>query len=177
MTAQIPDYISFLDEEYSIGGVSDGPLFSPTDWGVEAKSRFSANWRGYTVGYGIIDDELFITRIYMNSEEGLYPKIGGVTPEDGIYKGLKMKVPYGGKLRLLKDFDRKYYMHIGFQAAAGHNTVLELSFEKGRLFEINDRSEEAQALRAEYDKKYDSSPLTILHESWEDFEKLHMKFD
>jgi len=177
MTAQFPDHIIFRDERYDVGGFSNGPIFLPNHWGVETESRCSANLRGYTVGYSVIDDELFTTYLFLNSKDGLYPMIGGVTPEDGVYKGLKMKVPYDGKLRLLKDFDRKYYMHIGFQAAAGHNTVLELSFEKGKLIEIHDRSEEAQALRAEYDKKYDSSPLTILHEGWDDFKKLHMKFD
>ena len=177
MTAQIPDHVMFEDERYDLGGASNGPLFSPGDWGVETESRWSANWRGYTVGYGVINEELYITYIYLNSTDGIYPVIGGVTPEDGMYKNLKMKLPYDGKIRLVKDFNRHYYVHVGFQATAAHDTVLELTFDKGQLVEIRDRSEEAKRLREEYDKGHERSPWSLLDKAWEDFSKLFMKFD
>lgn len=162
MTAQFPDYISFLNEDYALGGLTNGPLFSPEDWGIETQSDCTALRKGFSVSYSIIDEALYITRLYINSKDGLYPDIDGVTPDDGVYEGIKMKVSYTGKIRLVKDFDRKYYIHHGYQATAAHHTVFELSLKDGAVTDIIDRSQDAQRLREEYDKKYENSELDLL---------------
>ncbi len=162
MTAQFPIIIDYDGEDYSLGELSNGAIFSPTDWGVETQSDCSALWHGYNYGCSIIDDSLYLTFIFMDSKDGLYPKIGGITPEGGTYRGLKIRVPYTGQIRLLKDFDRQYYVHQGFQSAAAHHTVLDLTLNNGLVTEIVDRSDDALRHRKLFNKSFGNSNTDAL---------------
>ena len=161
MTAQLPFIITYNEEEYVLGGLSNGPIFSPEDWGVETEGDCSALWRGYNYGCDIIEDVLYLTFVYLNPKDELYPEIGGIAPEGGAYRGLKIKVQYNGKVRLLQDFDRQYYVHQGFQSAAAHDTVLDLTLEEGVVIKIVDRSKEAQRHRRLFHKGFGNSSLDI----------------
>jgi len=157
MTAQFPDHISFLGEDFVLNGLTNGSLFSPEDRGMETRSECTALQKGFSASYAIIDEVLYVTRLYINSKDGLYPNIDGVTPVDGVYEGIKMKVPYTGKIRLVKDFDRKYYVHHGYQAAAAHHTVLDLSLNDGLVTEIVDRAEDARKQRELFEQGHGKS--------------------
>ncbi|WP_319581618.1 hypothetical protein [uncultured Pseudodesulfovibrio sp.] len=157
MTAQFPIIFDYGGEDYALGELSNGAIFSPTDWGVETQSDCSALWRGYNYGCSIIEDSLYLTFVYMNAKDGLYPKIGGITPEEGVYRGLEIRVPYNGQIRLLKDFDRQYYVHQGFQSAAAHHTVLDFTLNDGLVTEIVDKSDDALRHRKLFNKGFGNS--------------------
>lgn len=151
MTAQIPDYVDYDGEEYALLGLTGGPLFSIRKWGIEPKNDgFSGNWRGYTIRYHI-DDGIYVTSLYANSSDGLYPTINGVDPVDQVYENLNLRINYTGKVQLGTGFLRDYYVHQGFQQAGAFEKVLDFLFEDGRLIQIIDRSEDAKHAREKAD--------------------------
>jgi len=167
MTGQIPDKVYYEAREYSLIGAGGGPLFDPTEYGIEPCKPHTACYRGYIATYSLDDDgrftleelrvwtEKILWRIGSDEAEGGLPPINGVRPFlCGEYSYLRLRIPFTGVIRLAKDFSEECYVHQGFQKASAYETVLDVKLKKGRLVEVKDRSKEAARRRGEFRKRY-----------------------
>ncbi|MHC4661293.1 MAG: hypothetical protein ACYS8W_06350 [Planctomycetota bacterium] len=165
MTAQIPDTFLFRRRKYDlIGMTGDEELFDPRSAGMEPVSPHTACWRGFYATYRINKKGVFLDRlaVYLG-EDGDYRPVNGIThvmDEDAhmaVYRKINLRIPFTGKMRLARDFIEELYVHMGFQKASAYRTVFDLTFEDGRLVAENDRSDEIEKKRGEFQKRYHDS--------------------
>lgn len=154
MTVQISDRICFDGEEFSIIGVK-GDFFTPRQFGMEPEKIHTACYRGFFATYELTDEFLLLRKLTIKEKQGNYQAISGVEPQIGehvaIYSGLAEVVFFKGQLTLAKDFISEYSTHtIGYQPPRAFKTVLEITFEDGRVIEIKDRSKEMNQKRGSF---------------------------
>jgi hypothetical protein len=86
-------------------------------------------------------------RARLHRTQAFDPKTGRLGPEeltpagDYLVEGLSAPVDFTGGLLLARDFIQELYVHMGFQPAYRYNTVVELTFEHGRLQVAVDHSD------------------------------------
>lgn len=164
MTAQVGDRFTFKKEGYSIVAISNSLGFNPMKYGIMPIGVCTACWAGYWCEYNISDDGIYLHNLYINSQNGEYPDINGVSvyqPNDKefeymghhAYKNLNLRMNYTGKILVGKDFIHKYYIHMGYQRALAYKTLKEFVFENGELKEVNDCSKMAEELRDKFNQK------------------------
>lgn len=162
-TAQIPDIIIFRGEKYDLIGLAGGQLFKPQNFGMEPVPLHTACWRGFYSTYVIKDKLLFLQKMTTSIKNGNYKPINKILPQlvnnRHEYQNVNLLVPFTGKLRIAKDFIRDYYIHMGFQKASAYKIVIDLSFEDGKLENINDRSFEVERMRGEFKKRYEAGGI------------------
>jgi hypothetical protein len=113
----------------------------------------TACWRGYYATYTVESAKLKLVNLTIHDATGIYPNINGVPAEmsssrpEGIYRNLGVDLSFTGQLRLANGFMQNMYVHMGYQSAHCFRVVYDLTFEKGRLVEVLDRSEEVAELR------------------------------
>jgi len=73
-----------------------------------------------------------------------------------VYSGIHITIPFTGMLRLADGLIEKYYIHMGFQKASAFKTVIDITFNKGQITTIQNRSKEMRQIRGSFKKKYDS---------------------
>jgi hypothetical protein len=74
-------------------------------------------------------------------------RTGRYTMFNNVYQNLNISIPYTGSILLGTDFIRELYVHMGFHPAWKYNTVVELTFENGKLIRESDISEAMARLR------------------------------
>jgi len=167
LTGQINDKFNYKGEEYNISGVSTGYLFRPADFNLQPFSTMSACWNGYQVYYNIVDKHLVVETMLINLKDeekiikGKKPlKLGkpdfnttGFEANHNffklLYKDLNLKIPFSGRLLITKDFIEEMYVHMGFQNPMSYKTVLELTFNNGKLVKFTDNSKDMERRRNE----------------------------
>lgn len=163
MTAQISDTFIYKGEEYQLIGFDGTGLMKPQDFGMEPESISSGCWRGFYSTYEITDDGIFLKEMTLREKDENYRPINEVMPTKGeyeaIYKGIKVRVPFNGRMRLAKGFIRMLYVHQGFQKPSAFETVIDLKFEDGRLVEVKDRSKEVEAIRGRFRENYEKMEI------------------
>jgi hypothetical protein len=138
--------------------MSDPLDFDPSLYGIEPMFTSTALWRGYWCEYEIVEGSVCLKNLYVNSEDGQYPIISGVSAkaEKGedfeyhgchLYEGIDLPIDYSGKILLGRDFKQECYIHMGFQRPWAYDDLIELVFENGRLFQRTDLSEVAKKIR------------------------------
>jgi hypothetical protein len=163
MTAQISDTIIFKGEKYALIGMKGSDLISPEQFGMCPEMMNTACYRGFYATYEINETGLFLQDLTLRERDGNYLPIDGVVPEKEDYQAsyhkLSVRVPFSGKLRLAKDFIDELYIHMGFQKPTAFKTVLDLTFEDGKVVELKDRSKEMEQKRGAFKKYYDSGNM------------------
>ena len=163
MTAQISETFFYKGEEYELVGMDGGDLISPLDFGMEPVALHTACWRGFYSTYEITRDGIFLKEMTMREKNGNYKPVNNIMPEladhEAHYKNLYVRVPFTGKLRLAKDFIDELYIHMGFQKPSAFETILDLTFEDGRLIDVKDRSKEMEKIRGEFKKRYEGKDI------------------
>jgi hypothetical protein len=152
MTAQMHDQIDYADESYDLVGVEGYGLFRPYEHGLNPCFRSTACQRGYVCGYGLVENQLFLTSLRLSCA-GNPPSLFGREPKVDsrlgfAYPRLRRLVPFTGRLLIATEFISGLYVHMGFQSAWKYRTVRELEFTEGRLLGETDRSEESAAQRS-----------------------------
>ena len=136
---------------------------SPEQFGMESEMIHTACYRGFISTYEITDDGLYLKEFTIKEKDENYLPIDGVLPkkEDYLatYEKLNHHVDFTGKIRLAKDFIQDLYIHMGYQKASAFETVLDISFENGKVVEINERSKEIEKKREEFKKRYESGDM------------------
>jgi hypothetical protein len=155
-TAQISSKYTFGDETYSIVALSSPIGFNPVNYGILPMWLHSACWAGYWCEYDISEDGIILTNLFINSVDGHYPEINGVSVrkepiEDGhhVYEGINLPLEYTGRIVAGTDFLPEYYIHMGYQRAWAYEKLVEFVFEKGKLVETIDHSLVAAQMREE----------------------------
>lgn len=167
MTAQVGDRFLYGGNEYSIVAMSRPIQFDPSDYGIKPAAFCTACWNGYWCDYQISAEGIVLKNLYINSENGSYPEINGIGPENSgqkrsqymghhLYKNLNMFIEYTGRILAGKDFMREYYIHMGYQRAWAYKALVEWIFDGGRLIKTVDHSEMAEKLREELGKLRDN---------------------
>lgn len=161
MTAQIPDYYIYKNDEYKIVALSKSMNFNPQNYGIIPEEWIStACYRGYWCTYCIEDKILYLKNLSVICKDDIYPSFRGVhaskLEEVGfsdyyVYKNVNMPMQYTGRIVLGKDFLREYYIHMGYQRAWSYETLLEMVFENGVLLDVIDHSNEMKEIRKKID--------------------------
>jgi len=158
MTAQITDSFIYNGESYDLIGIKGEKLFTPADFGMQPTMLHTACYRGFYCAYEITADGIFLKHFTLREANDQYMPIEGKMPElekyQATYKDLHVLSPFTGKIRLAKDFIRELYIHMGYQKATAYETVLDLTFEKGLLMHVLDRSDEVKKKRGAFKEKY-----------------------
>ncbi len=177
MTAQIGDRFILKETEYRFVNICNPIPFNPQTYGITPSVARTACWKGFWCVYDINSKGIFLKDLYVNSENGQYPKINGVAPmfesDDKsyliymghhLYKNLNIKVPYSGKILVGDKFIGDYYIHMGYQQPWAYEILIELIFENGELIETVDHSKIANEIRekAPECKDYDFEWYPIL---------------
>jgi hypothetical protein len=166
MTAQIPDAVVYRQESFSLIGLKGTGLITPEQFGIRPAMLHTGCYRGFYNLYELIDDQLYLTRMTVRSADGTYPDIEGTKPvpvEIGSaqsYAGLRIAVPFTGKMRLGKDFMQEFYVHMGFQKPSAFKTVLDLTLDWGRLLKAEDLSTYFAEMRGAFKERYERTVFT-----------------
>jgi hypothetical protein len=163
MTAQINDGFRYQGAEYSVAGISDGPLLDPAWFGLTPTMASTACHRGYRAVYALSGSQLVLDALdvklienYETRQRQEGPAINEVRPTgpqrshdmfNNHYQGLDYRLDYTGGLLLAKGFIRELYVHMGFHPAWKYEDVVELVFEGGFLTAESDRSEKMADIR------------------------------
>ncbi len=149
MTGQVPDTLIYKNNSYSIVGLKGEGLLHPFDFNLKPISPSTANWRGFVMTYTVIEDHLQLheMNIWVEQAEGKPPRINDVKPKlkkEGvlhlIYEELMLKTQFQGKILIAKGFIDSMYVHMGFQSPISFETVIELTFNNGKLETTSDLS-------------------------------------
>ncbi len=162
MTAQQPDRAFYAGQEYSIIGTSGEGLVVPQQFGLKPVALTTACWRGFVCTYRV-DEDLVLQELEVHTETGDVPRINGVVPRVEVpyifYENLDLPVELTGQLRLASGFISEFYVHMGFQKASAFETVIDMTFDSGKLTEMQDRSAEVEALRGQFKEGYDEMEI------------------
>ena len=179
MTAQASDKLYYNGERYFEYMHQGKELFDPRANGFDPSGSCTACYRGFICEYEITEDRLFLKNLLINTGTGNYPDLNGVSvsikgyKEVGLffkrkepiydtsisdldmkkYKDVNLPLDYSGKVIVGKDFLREYYVHAPIKIPFTYEIFLELTFEKGRLIEKIDFSEDAKKIRDQVDLK------------------------
>lgn len=181
MTAQATDTFIYKRKEYDLIGLKGAGLFSPDDIGMIPEMMHTACYRGFICTYKIVRNRLYLDKLVIREANGNYLPVNGVEPEKqytndliklldpGIegdrenpvftatYHGLKMPIPFTGKIRLARGFIQEFYIHMGYQKPTAFRTVYDLTFDGGKILELQDRSAEMEQKRGAFRVHYESN--------------------
>lgn len=167
MTSQIPDTFIYNGEEYKLIALDGEGLITPQDYGMNPKMLHTACYRGFYSTYDTTNDGLFLTEMVIGKVEEGYKSIQGIMPtlpnKDNrhypTYKGLRLLTTFTGKIRLGKDFIQELYVHMGYQKASAYETLLEFTFEAGKLVSMQDISASNAKKRGNFKKKFETGDI------------------
>jgi hypothetical protein len=149
MTMQITDQVLLDRVTYHAIGGRGGPLATPEFFDMKSEMLNTACYRGYHAVYAVEQQDLTLREFTLREESGNYRPIAGVAalglPQRGIYRDLKVAIPFTGMLRLARGFIRDLD-HLRPSPLA-FLEVLDLTFEKGRVLASRERTAEVAELR------------------------------
>jgi len=159
MTAQIQDTFEYEKKAYSLIACEDN-LAMPQDFGMEPTEIHSACCRGFYSAYRIEKETLFLVQMTVREVGDNYKPINGImgeSSEDGYavtYANLNLFVPCCGRIRLARDFIDEFYVHMGYQKPSAYKTVIDFTFDTGRIVSFIDRSKEAEQIRGKFKEEW-----------------------
>jgi hypothetical protein len=162
MTAQIPDTVVYRRQgRYALAGIGGYGLFDPSEHGLRVGMISTACRRGCLCEYTIEDDQLFLTALELGVAEPPAELFGAQVRrgQTAAYSPLRVRQPFTGGLLLGAGFLEELYVHMGHQPAWKYTTVLELTFDDGRLAVVQDRSDLMAQRRAAYATHTPMDPL------------------
>ncbi|MCK4849186.1 MAG: hypothetical protein KAT16_09185 [Candidatus Heimdallarchaeota archaeon] len=162
MTGQMSDTLRYQKEQFDITGVKGDGLFHPEDAGLISYSCSTACWNGYLTTYEIVNDELLLAELLINTKK--VKDINGIQAEKlrdssftHQFSHLNLKIPFTGNLLIGNEFIQSMYVHMGFQRPITYRKLIELKIRNGNLLESADLSRRIEEIR-ESGKNYPPSP-------------------
>lgn len=162
MTAQISDLVIYQGTQYALTGISGWGLFDPHEHGLQVGMISTGCWRGYLCEYTVEDDQLFLTSLQVGAADppselfGARVRLGDDAPQ---YRPIRARQAFTGGLLLGAGFIWNLYVHMGHQPAWKYTSVLELTFDDGRLAAVHDHSELMAYRRAAHAAHTPTDPL------------------
>lgn len=159
MRAQFFDGFDFAHYKYSIVAIEHPEqFFSIEEFGLHPIMYNEACLRGYTCVFGINEDKkLTLFKLLTNNNGMEPPTIDGISPvsfnspSGDLKYDLHHVLNYTGSILIANNFIDKYFMPFGFQLPHAFEKVFELTFHEGLFIHVENRSEDAQRLRIEYE--------------------------
>ncbi|MCH4167266.1 MAG: hypothetical protein LKF74_07930 [Megasphaera sp.] len=159
MRAQFFDGFDFAHYKYSIVAIEHPEqFFSIEGLGLHPIMYNEACLRGYTCVFGFNDDKkLTLFKLLTNNNGMEPPAIDGIapipfnSPSGDLKYELHHVVDYTGSILIANDFIDKYFVPFGFQLPHAFKKVFELTFYEGLFIHVENRSDDAQRLRIEYE--------------------------
>ncbi len=162
MTAQIPDTVVYRGEtNFALVGICGSGLFDPSEHGLRVGMISTACWRGFLCEYTVEDGQLLLTAVELGVAEPPAELFGAhvYRGRAAAYRPIRVRQPFTGGLLLGARLIDELYVHMGHQPAWKYTTVLELTFDGGRLAGVHDRSELMAQRRATYATRTPIDPL------------------
>lgn len=163
MTAQVHDSLQHCGEQHVLLACSDGQPFYPVDAGYRPFMKSTACWRGYIAQYQVVDGQLQLHDLSLNHRPRVVPgprrleppSLNGVQAirEDEMFfcgwgfSNANLPLGYTGGVVIGRDFVDDLSTHRGFDPVWEYRRVQELVFDKGRLVETNDASNDLDRRR------------------------------
>jgi hypothetical protein len=163
-TPHVPATTTFENAEYWIIATV-GKFPSPSDFGIDSIAELtglSESTAGHVLDFLIDADRLFLDGLYVLSLSDEYPPINGKQAEvkcweangmagcnPGKYSNLTLGIEFDGRLRIARDFIKSCYDHL-LPEPQMFRDVKDLTFEKGLLVKVIDRSDEALAMQRQF---------------------------
>ena len=160
MRAQFFDGFDFATFKLSIVAIEKvDDFFNIEDFGLHPIMYNEACLRGYTAVFGFNDEKMLTLHKLLTNNNGMEPPaIDGVLPEPfhspagDLKYDLEHVIDYSGSILIANGFIDKYFVPFGFQLPHAFRKIYELTFDKGLFVKVEDRSQEAQELRIEYEE-------------------------
>ncbi|MHA1212165.1 MAG: hypothetical protein ACTSSH_06870 [Candidatus Heimdallarchaeota archaeon] len=175
MTAQIPDFVIFKEQNYSLVGIRGEGFFDPKNYGLNVTAASTACYRGYSLTFKCINDEIFLDEIVFNARDTNLVEINGIKPEkytgqlkaffSHLYKNLQFKIGFTGELIIAREFIDEMYVHMGYQKPKSFRVVFRLIIEDDIIKEVKDLFGRMQEKRAE-DSSDDSNVEEFVTEAF-----------
>ena len=137
ISQQITDPFVWETEEYVFLRASNVyKLFDPADYGLKPTPPNTACWKGFVVHFLVKNKQLYVEKLKVHCEDGMYPAINGIeaTYYGGFheYNELNMPVTYTGKIIIGNQMDEGFYGR-AFTGPHSYRRTYELVFRKGIL--------------------------------------------
>ena len=160
MRAQFFDGFDFATFKLSIVAIEKvHEFFNIEEFGLHPIMYNEACLRGYTAVFGFNDEKMLTLHKLLTNNNGMEPPaIDGVLPESfhspagDLKYDLEHVIDYSGSILIANGFIDKYFVPFGFQLPHAFRKIYELTFDKGLFVKVQDRSQEAQELRIEYEE-------------------------
>ncbi|HEX9058807.1 MAG TPA: hypothetical protein VF941_01365 [Clostridia bacterium] len=139
MTVQIDDKFDYLNNEFSIIGIENGPLFEPSDYGFSPIALSSACWRGHYCKYSIENGFLILSQLNIGLETVNPPVWRGIKASGGdrkfdwTYEGVNLLIDYSGGIIIGRNLFEEFFNIFGFYHPHCFQHTIELIFEKGKI--------------------------------------------
>jgi hypothetical protein len=144
LTTQIEDVVVFDGRMYALIGVNGTGLFEPSEHGLRVHMTTPACRRGYVCEYAVEDEGLLLTALRLGMFRPAARLFGADVRTIGsaaTYSPLRVPLSFGGGLLLGAGRCHDLDVDKGRHQAWKYTTILELSFDGGRLVAAFDRSE------------------------------------
>lgn len=154
MTTQFTDALLFQGKEFSIIEMDDEinklaqDFVTPDDFGMRGRMTSTANRRGFSAAYELVDETLRLRSFGLCERNGSYLPIGGILPQVesdssyGRYNCLNLLVEFTGTVRIAAGWNKdptarrtKTRMEPPFP----YTKVIDLKLIKGRLVSTTDQ--------------------------------------
>jgi hypothetical protein len=157
VTAQWPDRVVYQAQQYFIAGKKGAGLLTPISFGIEVCVLATAAYRGYVCEYSIINQQLYLTEVMLQTLQRPYPELAGVQSQVhenlpvGYYPGLQIECPFSGGLVVVQGPLQKHSSGV-LPNPASYEIVKEMIFQDGRVTNLIDHSTQMAEIRYRLDE-------------------------
>lgn len=147
MSEQMPDLFKWNKKEYIFIGASDiYTLFDPKRYGLEPEAPYTACWKGFIIYFSVRKEQLYIDKLEVHCDNGIYPKINGVKAKDKtrfrnfhVYNKLNIPLKYTGTIIIGEHLNERF-RNRAFTGPHSYDITYELKFEEGILLDFKETS-------------------------------------
>lgn len=147
MSSQMTDPFKWNRKEYVFIGASDVySLFDPEKYGLKPEAPHTACWKGFVIHFSVKNDQLYVDKLEVYCDNGIYPVINDVKPKDRtrfsgfyVYNGLKMPLKYTGSIIIGKHLKERF-QNSAFTGPYSYDITYQLEFTEGILSDYKETS-------------------------------------
>jgi hypothetical protein len=154
---QLPCTFFIKGYQYDLIGIAGGDILMPEYFGISPKELRTAHHATYELTW----DALYLIELTLKEKVIHYLPVGGIDSSKDLsqttYQGLSMVIPFTGKIRLAKDFNKEPCINMSYQKAIAYKTVLDIALQDGEVAEVKNRSWEMERKRDALKKHYESA--------------------
>lgn len=146
MSEQMMDPFKWNKKEYVfLAARNVYALFDPEKYGLEPDAPHTACYKGFIVHFSVRKNQLYLDKLEVNCDNGIYPVINGVKAKKKwhgdfrIYHKLKMPLMYTGTIIIGQHFN-EHFEERAFIGPHCYDITYELEFKEGMLLNYKETS-------------------------------------